>query len=223
MVEWFKFQTHVYSNQKSNSILDFQPEEVSQKIGHSYPWGKLLYTLPGKENHTETLLKLISIAVEKDLPLFIASFVVGYEAIVNPLIKATKKLRGKIFLITALDRNEVRKTIFDLPISSSVQETHFSVLERLSKAGIRIRNYNDGHWKLILVGDEIGFFTSANLTKEAYTGNPELGIIVKEKETLKSLRKLFGLIWFDYCTMELRENEGIGLPAARAGGLQKRP
>ncbi|MFW9994457.1 MAG: phospholipase D-like domain-containing protein [Candidatus Odinarchaeota archaeon] len=194
-----EFVRHVLSVPRVSTVQLIDKNDIAGDFDREHSWGKMLYTLPDKNNHRETALELINIAEERQLPLFIASFIINYDDVVDRIIAASDKLKGKVFIITALNKNEVRKVIS----KQEDEEEHFSALEKLSKAGVRIRNYSDGHWKLLLAGTDIGFITSANLTEEAYTSNPELGVLMTNHHYLKELKSLFKEIWLHYTTEEL--------------------
>ncbi|MFQ5979207.1 MAG: phosphatidylserine/phosphatidylglycerophosphate/cardiolipin synthase family protein [Candidatus Heimdallarchaeota archaeon] len=211
MVRKRKYIERIFSAPQAQIASTEYSKDISEGIGESHSWGKVFFTLPSASGHTETVVKLINRAVKNNKPLFIASFIVSYHAIVDHLVEAAQKLKGKIFLITAIDRNEVRKITLDSSITSSTERSHFSALEKLSRAGVRIRNYSEGHWKMLIVGDEIGFITSANITREAYEENPEVGLIFHDRTILQSLQSLFNTVWFNFCTKELVKRKTIDL------------
>ncbi len=170
------------------------------------PNDNIVYTLPNSGNHLEEIFKLIQYGIDYNEPIFLSSFVLNYQPIVEKLIEASDKLLGKIFILTVFSRNDIRSVVR----SPNEENAHFTSLQRLVNAGIRVRNNPDGHWKFIVVGD-CSIVTSANITAPAFSINPEFGLSLPSNHSI-ILKRWFIDVWKHHTDEERRDTSNHKLP-----------
>ena len=166
---------------------------------------KFVFTLPMITNHLIIAEEIIDYAVTTKKPLFITSFVISYKKVIDKLIEANKVLKGKIFILTPIEKNDLKAVL----INSNEIDEHLSGIQLLVKEGIRIRSISNGHWKLLVAGTDLGMITSANITQAAYEKNPEFGIYFSDTVLLSDIKKWFAQAWKNGSDKELLTNNRI--------------
>ncbi|MCE7733604.1 MAG: hypothetical protein GPJ54_01920 [Candidatus Heimdallarchaeota archaeon] len=167
----------------------------------------IVYTLPNSGNHLEEIFKLVQHGIDNNESIFLSSFVLNYEPVVEKLLATSDKLRGKIYILTVFNRNDIRSVVR----SPNEENAHFTSLQRLVNAGIRVRNNPNGHWKFVVVGDR-SIVTSANLTAPAFGINPEFGLSLPPIHSI-NLKKWFIDVWKYHTDEERRDTSNHKLPS----------
>ncbi len=164
----------------------------------------IYYTLPKKNgNMLEAVKNLIDHAVENTLPLYISAFIINYPEIVDKIVDVAETLRGKIYVLTKLEKNQIYSIDPDVQSPDDIS-SHTSMIERMVKAGIRVRSSN-AHAKFFLVGKSRAIVGSANITPHSYDSNPELGVLLDSHHASK-LREWFIHVWKYHTDAEMRRN-----------------
>ena len=108
----------------------------------------------------------------------VASFLLSDPEIIGSLIKAARK-GVRVYLLTASEKLLMREGKEDSEYDEKRLKEHIDTLNRLA-GGILVRTSDHLHSKFILIDPKgeapKGFLLTANLTPEALTRNPELGI-----------------------------------------------
>ncbi|WP_437972197.1 phospholipase D-like domain-containing protein [Sorangium sp. So ce260] len=151
------------------------------------------------------LLDLIDHAEEK---VFLASFLFADRAVTEALARKAERLRGGVYVLTALDRSfpaDVGEPEDDEPgkreqIDRNRRLQHFDNLRALAKAGAWLRSAADLHAKLCVVDDRVAFVTSANATEAAYQKNPENGLLVRDPTLARELGRAFARVFLHRVT-----------------------
>ncbi|WP_437802529.1 phospholipase D-like domain-containing protein [Sorangium sp. So ce693] len=146
------------------------------------------------------LLDLIERAEEK---VFLASFLFADRAVAEALARKAERLRGGVYVLTALDRSfpmDVGEPDDDEPgkreqIDRNRRLQHFDNLRTLARAGAWLRSAADLHAKLCVVDDRVALVTSANATEAAYQKNPENGLLVREPTLARELGRAFARVF----------------------------
>jgi phosphatidylserine/phosphatidylglycerophosphate/cardiolipin synthase-like enzyme len=147
----------------------------------------------------QALVEMIGQARRK---VFFCSYLFADRDIVEALAKAAERLRGGVYVLTALDKS-LTPDLSDLEEEPDErarkqqlrQERHMENLGRLAEAGVWLRGGRDCHAKFCVIDDEVALVTSANATEEAYTRNPENGIRVHAAGLARELGRLFAAAW----------------------------
>ncbi|WP_438002336.1 phospholipase D-like domain-containing protein [Sorangium sp. So ce185] len=151
------------------------------------------------------LLDLINGAEEK---VFLASFLFADRAVTEALARKAERLRGGVYVLTALDRSfpmDIGEPEEDEPgkreqIDRNRRLQHFENLRTLAKAGAWLRSAADLHAKLCVVDDRVAFVTSANATDAAYQKNPENGLLVRDPMLARELGRAFARVFLHRVT-----------------------
>ncbi len=195
----FDFTNKIESSKWNDSYSQFN-ESQQNSINE-----KFVFTLPNKANHFAIAEEIIDYAMTTKKPLFITSFVISYKKIIDKLIEANRVLKGKIFILTPIEKNDLKAVL----INSNEIDKHLSGIQLLVKEGIRIRSISNGHWKLLIAGTDRGLITSANITQAAYEKNPEFGMYYSDTVLLSNLKKWFAQAWKNGSDKELLTNNRI--------------
>lgn len=199
----YKGYTHFWNSKILRNLVPSQ--EVNTDILNFYPESNIVYTLPTSGNHLEKILNLIEYGIENGESIFLSSFVLNYQPIIEKLIEASNKLPGKIYVLTVFSRNDIRAVVR----SPHEEEAHFTSLQKFVNAGIRVRNNPDGHWKFIVVGTR-SVVTSANITSPAFSINPEFGLLLFSGHS-DVLKRWFVDVWNHHTDEERRDKTNYRL------------
>jgi phosphatidylserine/phosphatidylglycerophosphate/cardiolipin synthase-like enzyme len=138
-----------------------------------------------------------------------ASFLFSDEAIVRALCAASERLRGGVYVVTALNKHmQADLSEPDAEEEHSIdkrrqrEQRHEGLLRQMARAGVWLRSSGDAHAKLCVVDDEVCAVTSANATREAYEINPELALIVRNPGVACDLGRLFARVWLHRSTFD---------------------
>ena len=152
---------------------------------------------------------LHEIRAAKDKVLF-CSFLFADDAIVSALCETAERMRGGVYVLTALGKHlrpEIAEPDDDESDSRTARDAerskrHEEHLRRLAAAGAWLRSVEDAHAKFCVVDDSVCVVTSANATEDAYTRNPEDGLLVRSPEIATELGRLFAHAWFNFASLE---------------------
>lgn len=146
---------------------------------------------------------LIGIADAKEKILF-ASYLFADDLIVEALCAAARKLRGGVYVLTALG-NHIKKQrdIEEIDEKEAERsERHHEHLRRLAEAGVWLRSTEDCHAKFMVVDDALAVVTSANATQDAYERNPEDGVASTDTTVARELGGFFAHVWLNLASLE---------------------
>lgn len=170
----------------------------------------------------EELLKLIGSAKRK---ILFCSFLFADEQIVEALAAAAERLRGGVYVLTALkdftpDLSDLEEELEQRAETERIRrQRHDQNLRRLSQAGAWLRGIKDCHAKFCVVDDEVALVTSANATEEAYTRNPENGVVVREPAVARELGRLFAEAWRYTANLESMPGGDLDVRSLNPGPL----
>lgn len=160
----------------------------------------------GRADIRDALIAAIAQARRKVL---FASFLFSDQAIVRALCATSERMKGGVYVITALGRHmQADLSEPDAEEDRSAekrrlrQQRHEALLREMARAGVWLRSSEDAHAKLCVVDDELCAVTSANATSEAYERNPELALIVRHPAVARDLGRLFARVWLHRSTID---------------------
>jgi phosphatidylserine/phosphatidylglycerophosphate/cardiolipin synthase-like enzyme len=169
------------------------------------------------------LLEQIASANEKVL---FCSFLFADEEIVRALCDAAERLRGGVYVLTALGKHlraEVLEPDSDVDANTvKLQERaarHEDHLQRLAHAGAWLRSAEDCHAKFCVVDDAFVVVTSANATQEAYESNPEDGLVLRDARAAREFGRLFAHVWQHLATLESTPGARLDVHSLMAGRI----
>jgi phosphatidylserine/phosphatidylglycerophosphate/cardiolipin synthase-like enzyme len=177
-----------------------------QETGHRWITHVATDDLTRTAHIRSALIESIRAAREK---VYFCSFLFADDAIVAALCEAAQRLRGGVYVLAAL-QNHLRFEAMEPEGELTEQEQkfqrraqqHVDHLNRLAEAGVWVRSTNDCHAKFCVVDDAVAIITSANATEEAYTKNPEDGLVVQDGLVAGELGRLFAHVWLHLADLE---------------------
>jgi len=160
----------------------------------------------------EAALGLLSAARHK---VFIASFRIGDTDLLKALYDAVDRLRGGVYVISALDERSLRKGLqtedADAPGADDLRAQN-KRFEDMTSRGIFVRGHENFHAKFLIVDDRVALVSSANLETSALTDTEnrgatgENGFVVSDRNEVLRLARYFTRLWHD-CTYEMPPGE----------------
>lgn len=164
-------------------------------------------TVPGRM-HTvrDSLIALIDSAVER---VFVCSFLLGGEGVRDALRRAVQRLRGHVYVITALDEKALERSLAREPnrLDPDALEREIKNFEALTRHGVYVRGAENCHAKFCIVDDRAALIGSANFDPNGL-GEPggiacgELGFVIDGSERVAPIACLFRHLWRCGCQRE---------------------
>jgi phosphatidylserine/phosphatidylglycerophosphate/cardiolipin synthase-like enzyme len=188
---------------------DARPRPFADFAGGAAPNGEArhVWTYLGADSTIkEAALELIRTAREK---IFIASFRIGEADLLDALYDAAARLRGGVYVISALNektlRAGLRETGEDASDEVRAQNKRF---ENLTRAGIAMRGRDDCHAKFLVIDDTMALISSANLETNALGAHEsrttgENGVVLSDPDEVARLARFFTRLWYE-ATYEMR-------------------
>ena len=162
---------------------------------------RFVYTYKLSETSIKNaVLDMISKAQKK---IFIASFLLGDTDLIRALIEAADRLRGGVYIITAIDENSLEEALTlegDENIDIQVEKKRF---EELTQSGIYIRGHSNCHAKFIVVDDNIALVSSANMNKSGFIDCGECGVAITDHNEVNRIARFFVRLWYSGCNWEV--------------------
>jgi len=163
--------------------------------------GRFCYTYANRSSIKSDVLKMIKEAKKK---IFLASFLIGDTDLMEALYEAVRRLRGGVYIITALDENSLRRGLEDIEDSTSSDlQTQKKNFQALTSRGIYVRGHGECHAKFMVIDDSIAIVTSANFVSNAFEKTGECGVIVTEPTEVRRLARFFTRMWYSSCEWEI--------------------
>jgi phosphatidylserine/phosphatidylglycerophosphate/cardiolipin synthase-like enzyme len=180
------------------------------EAGHPY---RHVFTYAGSRPEIkEALLELLASARRK---VFLASFRVGEPDLLEGLYDAAERLRGGVYVVSALDekslRNGLRIEGADAPEDAELRAQN-KRFEDMTSRGISVRGHENCHAKLLVVDDRVALVSSANLETSALVDRPERGatgengVVMSDPGEIARLSRFFARLWYE-CTYEMPPGE----------------
>jgi len=156
---------------------------------------QLYWTNPDKNDFSieSKILEMIDLAKKR---IFLCSFLINSELIVDALLKKAYELRGHVYCLTAIDENFI-KYVYDENLEPIYEKYNFKALQRLSgndantHSSIAIRGHKNAHAKFIIIDNDEAFITSANFTHSSFKESVEIGFHSKNQDIVSPLVQLF--------------------------------
>ncbi len=169
----------------------------------------LLMTVPGRSRTVrDALISLIDSASER---VFLCSFLLGGEAVRDALRRAVQRLRGHVYVITALDSKGLQRSLAQEldEIDPDALRRERKSFEALTRHGVYVRGAENCHAKFCIVDDRAALLGSANfdpngldLDEPGTRACGELGLVLEGRERVAPLAALFRHLWKCGCQRE---------------------
>lgn len=189
-----------------------QPFFLPREAHEPKPLPKFVHlkmTVPGrKQTVRDALITLIDSASER---VFVCSFLLGGEAMRDALRRAAKRLRGHVYVITALDDKSLQRSLEQESdeIDQDALNRERKNFEALTRHGVYVRGAENCHAKFCIVDDRVAFVGSANFDPNGLDLNErgakpcgELGLVLESPERVAPLAALFRHLWKCGCQRE---------------------
>lgn len=186
----------------------FVPRNASQ--GRPLPeFAYLRTTVPGRSRTVhDALIALIDSASKR---VFVCSFLLGGEAVRDALRRAVQRLRGHVYVITALDDKTLQRSLAQEldEIDQNALKRERKSFEALTRHGVYVRGAENCHAKFCIVDDRAALVGSANfdpngldLDERGAIPCGELGLVLENPERVSPLAALFRHLWKCGCQRE---------------------
>ncbi|MFF4625282.1 phospholipase D-like domain-containing protein [Nonomuraea jabiensis] len=146
------------------------------------------------------LLELIATARRK---VFVASFFLGDKELTNALREAAARLRGGVYVISAIDDRSLKRGLKELEDEPGKDATERKRFDELCRAGIYVRGHENCHAKFAVADDRVALVSSANFTCRALSVTGESGVLIRDPAEAERLARLFARLWHTGCTWEI--------------------
>jgi phosphatidylserine/phosphatidylglycerophosphate/cardiolipin synthase-like enzyme len=162
----------------------------------------------------DAAIEVIDAAREK---VFLASFLLGDIDLLKALYRAADRLRGGVYVISALDEDSLRRGLAETEPDDSPdaadKRAHHKRFEDMTRRGIAVRGHQNCHAKFIVTDDRLALVSSANLETRAFDTTGENGAVVTDPVETDRLGRFFARLWSS-CT--------FAMPPGEAHTVQKR-
>jgi hypothetical protein len=128
----------------------------------------------------------------------------GDEDVIREMIAAAERLRGGVYLITALDERSLGRGLREYEDNEQESpEERKKNFERLTSAGVYVRGHESCHAKFAVVDDCAAIVGSANFVSKGFEWTGEANVHIRDAATVRQLSRLFGVLWYEGCTWEV--------------------
>lgn len=189
-----------------------QPFFGARKAAPAMPlpeFAHLRTTVPGRARTVhDALIALIDSASER---VFVCSFLLGGEVVRDALRRAVQRLRGHVYVITALDERALQRSLAQElnEIDQDALRRERKSFEALTQHGVYVRGAENCHAKFCIVDDRAALVGSANfdpngldLDERGAIACGELGLVLDDPERVRPLAALFRHLWKCGCQRE---------------------
>jgi phosphatidylserine/phosphatidylglycerophosphate/cardiolipin synthase-like enzyme len=182
---------------------DASPRPFVEPDAPSGQWRTCSTYLDSPTTLKTAVLELIRGARNK---VFVTSFILGDEELIDELTRAAGRLRGGVYVISQLDERSLERGLVgldDLDDPGRKVEVEKKRFLSLTHQGVALRGHRSCHAKFVVVDDQVAWVGTANLETRAFTKVGEVGVVTSDRTTVSSLARLFTTLWFEGCSWEL--------------------
>lgn len=178
------------------------PNPFKTSLGSIEDSFRFVYTYARSEPTIKhAVLDMINQAKNK---IFVASFLIGDADLIEALTEAADRLRGGVYMITAIDEKSLEKGLTledDEGVDVQVEKKQF---EELTRNGIYIRGHSNCHAKFIVVDDNIAVVSSANMNRNGFIECGECGVAITDSREVNRIARFFARLWHTGCDWEVQ-------------------
>lgn len=163
------------------------------------PRGRTVFTRPGTEaSLRDVLYDLVDSATHK---LFVCSFLLDDQGLVERLCRKADELRGGVYVVTAL-KDEWLASAFADPDEAPGRPTKHLV-EPLVAAGVQVRGCENAHAKFAIADDRNALISTANFDTRGLLRTGEAGVRLSAPDEVLRLSRFFSRLWLSRCELEM--------------------
>lgn len=150
----------------------------------------------------DVLIDLLRSAREN---IFITSFLIGDELVIEEIIAAAERLQGGVYVITALDDLSLRRGLekYDESEKEQSPEEREKYFARLTSRGVYVRGHESCHAKFAVADNNVALLGSANFVKNGFEWTGEANVVIRSPNEVSRLKRLFSQLWYEGCTFEI--------------------
>jgi phosphatidylserine/phosphatidylglycerophosphate/cardiolipin synthase-like enzyme len=140
--------------------------------------------------------------------VFVASFMIGDKPVIAELLATAKRLRGGVYVITALDERSLRRGLaeYDEQDQESPEERRKN-FEYLTTNGVYVRGHESCHAKFAVVDDTSALVGSANFVANGFEWTGEADLVIRDPLQVQQAARLFTALWYEGCQWEVPPGE----------------
>ncbi|MDB5389977.1 MAG: hypothetical protein JWM11_5623, partial [Planctomycetaceae bacterium] len=140
--------------------------------------------------------------------VFVVSFILTDEDIVQAILKKVSELKGRVFVVTCLDDQRLRDGLAgeDDEIETSATR-QMDCRKRLTEGGVWLRACGGCHAKYGLADDTVAVVSTSNFEERPLTQGGETGIRLTNSEEVEKIARHFTRLWHERCEWELPPGE----------------
>lgn len=150
------------------------------------------------------LLELIKQAKNK---VFVVSFIISDEDIVDALIEKAGELKGRVYVVSCLDDRILQQGLAEEDVTDSTASRQMKCRQRLTEGGVWFRGYGDCHAKYAMADDRVAIVCTSNFEKYPLTDGGEIGIRLTLPREVERIGRHFTRLWHERCNWELAPGE----------------
>jgi cardiolipin synthase A/B len=147
--------------------------------------------------------ELLTMLREARRKVFLTSFLVGDAELADELAVTAERLRGGVYIISALDAESLARGLAEREDEASVDPAERKRFETLARRGIYVRGHEHCHAKFAVVDDRVALVCSANFTSRGLRVTGESGVVVTDRAEVDRLARLFARLWHEGCAWEV--------------------
>lgn len=138
--------------------------------------------------------RLIDMIEGAEQKIFVGVLCLGDKELREALVKAVGRLRGGVYVVSALDNKGLEQSIND-DTSDVDRQMEYRNFRELTRHGIYVRGYPGLHAKFVVVDDRVALVSSANLVSRSFDNVGENGVVVTGRDDVLGVARLFARLW----------------------------
>ena len=146
---------------------------------------------------------LVKMIREAENRIFVASFMLGDESVIKELLLAAERLKGGVYVITALDERSLRRGLQEYDETEEAPEERRKNFARLTSGGIYVRGHEECHAKFAVADRSVAIVGSANFVTNGFEWTGELNVVVRDPAQVNRVRAFFTQLWYEGCSWEV--------------------
>ena len=198
-----------------SAVIDFASRQVeggyfllNRRVRAPFIWrdgGDLDYEIVGTVEGSDSTIRdaLVDLIRKAERRVFIASFLIGDDVVIAELLRAAARLRGGVYVITALDEISIKRGLSIEDEEGIPPEERQKDFRRLTEGGVYVRGHGSCHAKFAVADEKVALVGSANFVRNSFEVNNELSVIIHDKTQVKQATRLFTDLWFSGCEWEV--------------------
>lgn len=186
---------------------------LNGRLSTPYEWpedSNQAYRFVGTYRHSGAPMRDVLLAMIRGAKrrVFVASFMIGDRPVIAELLAAAKRLRGGVYVITALDERSLRHGLAEYEEQDQEPpEERRTNFEYLTTNGVYVRGHESCHAKFAVVDDTSALAGSANFVANGFEWTGEADLVIRNPLQVQQLARLFTALWYEGCQWEVPPGE----------------